>query len=91
MSSVLGLRGQLVIEKPIRDELGLGPGHVSVQRVVDDHVEIRFFPPEHDRSLRGILAPHIHRTLPPEQWDEARAAAWVQASGEVPTRDDDER
>lgn len=88
MSSVLGVKGQLVIEKPIRDALGLGPGHLSVQRLVGDHVEIRFFPPEHDRSLRGILAPLVDRTLPPERWDEVRAAAWPKASGEMPPEDD---
>lgn len=88
MSSVLGAKGQLVIEKPIREALGLGPGHLSVQRLVEDHVEIRFFPPEHDRSLRGVLAPLVHRKLPPERWEEVRAAGWTRASGEVPPEDE---
>ncbi len=38
---------------------------VEAGRVVDQaEVEIRLFPPEHDRSLRGILAPHVRATPP---------------------------
>lgn len=84
MASIVDTEGQLVIDKPIREALGLEPGFVAVQRLVDDHLEIRFYPPEHDRSLLGILAPLIHTSLPPERWDEVRAEAWAQASGEVP-------
>lgn len=41
MSSVVGARGQVVIEKLAREALGIGPGHISVQKVVGDHLEIR--------------------------------------------------
>ena len=30
----------MVIAKPIRDSLGLAPGWISIQRLVDDHVEL---------------------------------------------------
>jgi AbrB family looped-hinge helix DNA binding protein len=86
MSRVLGTKGQVVIEKPIRETLGIEPGYIAVQRVVDDRVEIRFFPPEHNRSLRGILSPLVRRKLPPERWQEVRAEAWGEASGEGPSR-----
>jgi hypothetical protein len=75
----------VVIEKPLRDALGLRPGFVSTQRLVDDHVEIYFFPPEHDRSLQGILASSVRRSLDPEIWQEAVAEAWAKASFEPPT------
>ena len=37
---VVGKEGQVVIAKPIRDSLGLAPGWISIQRLVDDHVEL---------------------------------------------------
>lgn len=88
MSSVVGARGQVVIEKLAREALGVGPGHLSVQRVVGDHLEIRFFPPAPTTSLRGILAPHIHGALEPEKWDETRSQAWLEAAGEIARGDE---
>lgn len=90
MATVLGTKGQVVIERPIRDVLGLRPGFIAVQKVVDDHVEIHFHPPEHDRSLRGILAPQARRRLDPEKWAEVRGQAWAKAaasSGEISVED----
>lgn len=79
MSSVVGQRGQVVIEKPLRDALGLQPGYIAVQRLVDDHVELHFYPPEHDKSLLGILANETERSVSPEEWDAAREEAWSKA------------
>lgn len=81
--SILGTKGQVVIQKALRDALGLEPGFVSTQRLVDDHIEIRFFPPEHNNSLRGILAASISESLPPEAWQEVRAQAWADAVSET--------
>jgi AbrB family looped-hinge helix DNA binding protein len=77
---VVGTKGQIVIEKEIREKLGLEPGWLSVQRLVDGHVELYFVPPEHARSLKGILAPHSDRHVRPEEWDRAREAAWEDAA-----------
>lgn len=78
MSYRVGPKGQVVIAKEIRDRLGVEPGSLAIQRVVEDHVEIHFVPPPHRRSLRGILAPYVKRTLPPgEAWDRAREQAWA--------------
>lgn len=82
MVNKVGEKGQVVIEKPIRDALGIEPGFVAVQDLKGDHVEIRFFPPEHRRSLRGVLASKIKRTLPPEDWQAAREEAWRHAAAE---------
>jgi AbrB family looped-hinge helix DNA binding protein len=79
MPSVIGQRGQIVIEKPIRDALGLQPGYVAVQRLVGDHVELRFYPPEHAESLRGLLADQARRSVPAEAWAEAAEEAWSSA------------
>lgn len=82
MSTKVGTKGQVVIEKAIRDELGVEPGWLAVQRVVGDRVELRFFPAEHDRSLHGVLAEHTRRTVPPERWDDARRSARADAARE---------
>ena len=82
MASTVGEKGQVVIEKPIRDILGIQPGFMAVQSVRDDHVEIRFYPPEHNRSLRGVLAGQIQRTLSPQDWQRAREEAWSHAAAE---------
>jgi len=53
--ATVGTKYQVVIEQAIREKLGIQPGWVAVQTVVGDHLEIRFLPPEHDRSLLGSL------------------------------------
>ncbi|MDP3064035.1 MAG: AbrB/MazE/SpoVT family DNA-binding domain-containing protein [Chloroflexota bacterium] len=81
MANVVGLKGQVVIAKEIRERLGVGPGWLALQRVVDDHVEVYFVPPAHKRSLKGSLAKHIKARVPPgSEWDVAREAAWKKAA-----------
>ena len=76
MANKVGTKGQLVIEKPIRDQLGIEPGHLAVQQIAADHLEIRFYPPGHERSLRGLLAASRKRSVHPEEWHEAKDEAW---------------
>ena len=78
MATVVGPKGQVVIEKEIRDRLGVRPGWVALQRVVDDHVEVFFVPPEHRDSLKGSLAGYAKTAVPSgEAWSRAREAAWI--------------
>ena len=78
MLNVVGKKGQVVIAKGIRDALGVAPGWVSFQRLVDDHVEIRFLPPDHRESLKGALAPFVKTHVPPgDGWREARERGWT--------------
>ena len=78
MSHVVGQKGQVVIAKAIRDSLGIAPGWVALQRVVDDHVEIRFLPPDHRESLKGCLAPYTSAHVASgNAWAEARERAWT--------------
>lgn len=76
MSYKVGPKGQVVIEKDIRDRLGVKPGWRTVQRLSDNHLEIYFLPPEHNRSLAGSLKEHIKRVAPTDEaLRDAREAA----------------
>ena len=78
----VGSKGQVVIAKDIRDRLAIEPGWSALQRIVGDHVEVYFVPPEHRRSLRGSLAGHIKAHVPVIDWEKARRRAWKAASAE---------
>lgn len=86
MANVVGHKGQVVINKKIRDRLGIEPGWLALQRLVDDHVEIYFVPPEHNRSLKGSLAkyisPEVAESLKGLSWQEIREKAWSEAAKE---------
>ena len=91
MSHRVGTKGQVVIEKRIRDRLGIEPGSLTLQQQVGDQVVIRFFPPERRQSLFGILGDLVERPIPVEDWNEAREEAWRQAVTEKFTRLDSDR
>lgn len=81
MAHVVGPKGQVVITKEIRDQLGIQPGWLALQRLVDDHVEVFFLPPAHRQSLKGSLASHIRASVPHgKAWYRAREMAWHEAA-----------
>ena len=83
MVHIVGTKGQVVIAKEIRDRLGIEPGWVALQWLVDDHVEIYFLPPAHRKSLKGSLSEYIkERVASGHQWDTVREAAWKKAAEE---------
>ena len=86
MAYSVGSKGQVVIAKEIRDRLGVEPGWLALQTLVDDHVEIYFLPPEHRKSLKGSLSAHTKVTVASgKAWEEARETAWREAaSGQNP-------
>jgi bifunctional DNA-binding transcriptional regulator/antitoxin component of YhaV-PrlF toxin-antitoxin module len=69
----VGTKYQVVIEREARRRLGIRPGWVAVQTVVGDRLELRFLPPEHDRSLAGSLRRYAKEDVP-DPADEERAA-----------------
>lgn len=75
MASTVGERGQITIEKQIREELGVHAGDQAVQRVEDGRVVIEFIPGTHDRSLAGALRGKVTRRPPDESWKALREGA----------------
>ena len=75
MTSRVGDRGQITIEKSIREELGIYAGDETVQRVEDGRLVIEVIPGRHRRSLAGSLRDKVRRTPPDESWAALREAA----------------
>jgi bifunctional DNA-binding transcriptional regulator/antitoxin component of YhaV-PrlF toxin-antitoxin module len=79
LANKVGEKGQVVIETAIRAALGIEPGFVTVQHLKGDSVEIRFYPPEHELSLRGTLAAKVRRSVPARKWRGEKETAWKEA------------
>jgi bifunctional DNA-binding transcriptional regulator/antitoxin component of YhaV-PrlF toxin-antitoxin module len=87
MSSVVGTKGQVTIEKEIRDALGVQPGWRTIQRREGDRVVLEFLPPKHRRSLAGALENETTVRIPAgEAFEDAVERAWADV-----VRDDGER
>ena len=83
MRYLVGPKGQVVIAKDIREQLGVKPGWQTLQRLVDDHLEVYFIPPEHNASLKGKLAEYSEVRVPlGEEWQKARTSAWNKAAAQ---------
>ncbi|MEX2184172.1 MAG: AbrB family transcriptional regulator [Chloroflexota bacterium] len=76
MTSRVGERGQITIEKAIREELAIHAGDETVQRVQDGRIVIEVVPGRHRRSLAGSLRDKVGRTPEDESWDALRRSAW---------------
>jgi AbrB family looped-hinge helix DNA binding protein len=76
VSSRVGDRGQITIEKAIREELGIYSGDEAIQRIEDGRIVIEVIPGRHRRSLAGILRDKRTRTPVDESWEALREAAW---------------
>ena len=63
MSSLVGTRGRITIDKEIRDRLGLKPGWRVFQRIEGDTVVLEFHAPRGRRSPAGILTGKATRTF----------------------------
>jgi AbrB family looped-hinge helix DNA binding protein len=80
MPTTVGPKGQVVIEKAIRDRLGVKPGAVAIQTLVGDRVEIRFLPPEHGESFFGALAAYAGSAVADRGWGTVKRRAWAVAA-----------
>ena len=77
MSSRVGERGQITIEKSIREELAIYAGDETIQRIEDGRIVIEVVPGRHGRSLAGVLRDKVGRKPLDESWDALRDAAWA--------------
>ncbi|MEP7378022.1 MAG: AbrB/MazE/SpoVT family DNA-binding domain-containing protein [Chloroflexota bacterium] len=75
MPSRVGERGQITIDKRIREELGVYAGDRAVQHVEDGRVIVEFVPAPHRRSLAGVLASKVTRQPQSEDWPSIRQEA----------------
>jgi AbrB family looped-hinge helix DNA binding protein len=75
LSSRVGERGQITIEKRIREELGVYAGDQAIQRVDGGRVVVEFVPGPHRRSLAGTLRDKVTRRPTDERWPALRDAA----------------
>jgi AbrB family looped-hinge helix DNA binding protein len=75
MTSRVGERGQITVEKAIREQLGIYAGDETAQRVEDGRIVIEVIPGRHRRSLAGVLGSRATRTPRDERWEELRRAA----------------
>ena len=76
MTSRVGERGQITIEKAIREELSIYAGDETVQRVEDGRIVIEVIPGRHRRSLAGALREKVGRRPDDETWSTLRDTAW---------------
>lgn len=83
MPSRVGERGQITIEKAIREELAVYAGDQAVQWVEDGKLVVTFVPAPHNRSLFGALAGKVTKLPPdPEDWN-----AIIEAARDTPDPD----
>ena len=85
MVTKVGERGQITIEKQIREELGVYSGDHAIQRVEDGRVVVEFVPGPHRRSLAGILAGKVTKRPHDESWDALREATAITPDPDRPT------
>ena len=76
MTSRVGERGQITIEKAIREELAIYAGDETVQRIEDGRIVIEVIPGRHRRSLAGSLQAKVRRKPADESWETLRKSAW---------------
>lgn len=79
MASRVGERGQITIEKAIREELEIYAGDEAVQHVEDGRIVIEVVPGRHRRSLAGSLKAKVTHRPADESWEALRRAAWETA------------
>lgn len=89
MANVVGDRYQITISKRVREELGVKPGDLAIERVEDGRLTVSFVPRAHRESLLGIL--REPGAAPIGNWDalmeDARRARSAEILAALDTRE----
>jgi bifunctional DNA-binding transcriptional regulator/antitoxin component of YhaV-PrlF toxin-antitoxin module len=90
--SSVGERGQITIERSIRERLGVRPKDIAVQRVEEGHLVVEFIRPHtpHMRSLAGFLAPTADPSREPVDLDASVGRGIAEEWREYLTREESE-
>lgn len=86
MTSRVSEGGQITIDPDVREQLGIEPGMIAYQRVVNGRLEVIFLPAPHRRSLAGVFY-DPHRGPGPMTGDELEEAVMEAIAAEQERRD----
>ena len=81
MPNVVGERFQITIDKKARNELGIKPGDLAIERVEDGRLVVEFAPKPHRESLYGIF--HQPGMEPITDWQTYRDEVWAARTAEI--------
>jgi AbrB family looped-hinge helix DNA binding protein len=81
MANVVGERFQITIDKTVREQLGIQPGDLAIERVEDGRLVVDFMPKPHRRSMLGILKRPGQPVI--EDWAAVKEAAWAARTAEI--------
>ncbi len=73
MAAVVNPRGRITVDREVRRRLGVRPGMIAVQQVVENQLIVTFIPAPHRRSLAGVLGKPPRRV--PPTWEEIEEIA----------------
>lgn len=93
LGASVGERGQITIERAIRERLGIRPKDIAVQRVEDGRLVVEFIRPHepHMRSLAGILGPSPRRPREPLGIDDTVGRGIAEEWRDYLTREEADR
>ncbi len=84
MPNVVGERFQITIDKKVREELGVQPGDIAVERAQAGRLIVTFVPKPHDRSMLGALRQYIDGPIEPiTDWQAVKDRAWAMRTAEI--------
>ena len=81
MANLVGDRFQITIDKRVREELGVKPGDLAVERVEGGRLVVSFVPRPHRESLLGVLRKRGSAAV--SDWAEVMEDARAARSDEI--------
>lgn len=91
MANIVGDRFQITIDRKLREQLGIQPGDLAIERIEGGQLVVDFIPRTHDESLLGIFRRPEAGAI--EDWSSVKDRAWKARSDEIMDvlRDDADR